>query len=338
VLAYPVLEEIAAERIGDPSRDERWAVVYRVLLRILVGEATEDLWSLSRSEASGLWDALSSGGESRRGVHPGVCSVDGWLRVRSSAFEETDQRFLDYHEDPVGLIQEKLNPEDAANVLYSYLRSRKELLTTPVNSPIDFGLLSRASGEPQHYFAEKYNLIRLVLPPLVFVGYSEIEDWEVETEEIQEGNPLQQREMDEHATSGDEEVSYETFIASIEEFVAQEREAFTDKPSWLSLRVVRGLVLSPELGSSPEAGSMETTELTSRFLKLRLYDRGARVRVVPVVPEPVKHRDLAMTIANARLLGAVLMGNPQWKRDWLGRKSLVFVGLQFRVSPRREEG
>lgn len=119
----------------------------------------------------------------------------------------------------------------------------------------------------------------------------------------------------------------------IEEFVAQEREAFMDKPSWLSLRVVRGLVLSPELGSSPEAGSMETTELTSRFLKLRLYDRGSKVRAVPVVPEPVKHKDLAMTIANARLLGAVLMGNPQWKRDWFGRKSLVFVGLEFRVSP-----
>ncbi len=323
VIVFPVLHELNAERIGDPSRDARWAVTYDVEARILLGERTEELWALPRAQLNQLWDALVSGVDSRTDMYPDTCNVDGLLRVRSPLFGETDQRFLDEHDNPIGMTQKELDPEAAADTLYLALRSRKEWLAAPVDSLIDFGLLSKASGRPEAYFKEKYNLIRLVLPSIVFVGFSEIEYWEEEISELQEEKLSQQ--VNGSIQDWNREVSYEAFIDAIEEFFAQEEAAFTDKPSWLSLRVVKDSALLPGVGT------VRVAELTSCFLRLRLYDEGARVRVVPVVPEPVGHRTITMTIANAQQMGAALMGYFQWNRNRFGRKTLILGGHEFHV-------
>ncbi len=246
--------------------------------------------------------------------------------MRSPLFEETDQRFLGEHDNPIGLTQMELDPEAAADALYLSLRSRKELLASPVDTLIDFGLLSKASGRPEAYFKEMYNLIRFVLPSMVFVGFSEIEDWEEEISELQEENLSQQ--MNGPIRDCNREVSYEAFIDAIEQLFAQEEAAFTDKPSWLSLRVVEGSALLPGIGK------VRMAELTSCFLRLRLYDVGSKVRVVPVVPEPVGHRTITMTTAFAQQIGAALTGHFQWNRNRLGRKTLVLSGLKFRVRRR----
>ncbi|MFT0848295.1 hypothetical protein VR010_11145 [Actinomycetaceae bacterium L2_0104] len=333
MLVFPVLTEIAAERVGDPSRDERWAVTYDLGAPTLLGEKTEELWALPRVQLNRMWDTLISNPRSREDIEAFTSFVNGKLRICSPLFEETDQRFLDWNGNPIGLIQEKLDPEAAADVVYSYMHLRKEWLTAAVDSPLDFDFLSEGEAETSDLYKEICNFVRKVLPGMVYVDYSEIDEWEQDLTDREEGS--QKRAMEGRSTLRQicgrrKRLSFDEFVKHLERIFAEWTSIFIDKPDYLELRVVG------DLDSLLGTGEVRVAELTSHCVRLRLYDLGSKVRVVPVVPEPVEDWTMTMSVANAQKIGAALMGNPHWNRNWLGRKTLVLGGHEFRVRKGQE--
>jgi|GEM_PF-6042823 len=328
MLVFPVLTEIAAERVGDLSRGERWVVTYDVQAQSLLGEGSEELWALPRVQLNRMWDTLISDPRLREDIEAVTSFVTGKLRVCSPLFRETDQRFLDWHGNPIGVIQEKLDPEAAADVLYSYMHSRKEWLTAAVDSPLDFGFLSEGEPELSDLYKEIYNFVRKVLPGMVYVENSEIDEWEQDLTDREEGP--QKRAMEERSTLRQicgrrKRLSFDEFVKHLERIFAEWTCIFIDKPDYLEVRVVW------HLDSLSGTGEVRVAELTSHCVRLRLYDVGSKVRVVPVVPEPVEDWTMTMSVANAQKIGAALRSSPRWNQNRLGRKTLVLGGHEFRV-------
>ena len=332
MLVFPVLTEIATERIGDPSRDARWAVTYDVQAQALLGERTEELWALPRAQLNQLWDALMANPQPQRNLHPCISAMYGKLRVHSPLFEEIDQRFLNEHDVPFGVTQRELDPGAAADELYSYFRSRKELLTADIHSSLDFDFLSEGDSESLEYFTENYNLIQKILPAMVYVDQSDIEDWEWEISVSKERNAgkkaVKRQSVLRKVNERYKRVSLNTFVHRIENDFDAWISDYTNRPDNIGLRITWDSM------PSQVTGTVRMAELTSHCVRLRLYDLGARVRVVPVVPEPVEDWTMTMSVANAQKIGAAPMGNPQWNRNLLGRKTLVLGGHEFRVRRR----
>ena len=336
MLVFPVLTEIAAERIWDPSGDVRWAVVYDVQAQSLLGEGSEELWALPRAQLNQLWDALMASPQAQRNLHPCISAMYGKLRVRSPLFEETDQRFLDWNGTPIGLIQERLDLEAAADELYSFLRSRKELLTADIHSSLDFDLLSEGDTEALEYYTENYNLIQEILPAMVYVDQSDIDDWEWEISVSRERDAgkktVKRQSVLRKVNERYKRVSFNTFVHRIEIDFDAWMSDYTNRPDNIGLRITWDSIPPQDIGK------FRIAELTSHCVRLRLYDLGLRVRVVPVVPELVEDWIMVMSVANAERIALALTWIPQWKRDWFGRKSLVLGGHEFRVRHRELRG
>lgn len=332
MLVFPVLTEIAAERIGDPSRDECWAVTYDLQAQSLLGEGSEELWALPRAQLNQMWDALMANPQPQRTLHPCISAMYGKLRVRSPLFEESDQRFLNEHDVPFGVIQSELDPEAAADELYSSLRSRKELLTAHIHSSLDFDFLSEGEPESLEYYTENYNLIQKILPAIVYVDQSDIEDWEWEISVSKERNAgkktVNRKSVLRKVNERYKRVSLSVFVHCIENDFDAWISDYTNRPDNIGLRITWKSLPSQGIGE------VRVAELTSHCVRLRLYDVGSQVRVVPVVPASVEDWTMTMSIANAQKIGDALMGNPRWYRNWLGRKTLILGGHEFRVRRR----